>query len=206
MFDTIILYSGAADHALLSMVLKSHNPGVAIVSALGVADLATLSARELSTARLISFGQVEAVPVDIVDALGFGAYQFQVGTPAHAGPTAAMAALSERATHFGAVLTRLIADAQAPTVVDLELFPISGNATIGGLQEMACNVLVNLFWRYASRLATQVAPLPHRQVWTRDVHNSKNASLARRDSASAYARITGREQERAIMPASYAFA
>lgn len=207
MFDTIILYSGAADHALLSMVLKSHNPGVTIVPVLSVADLAAFTSEELATARLVCFGRVDVVPARIVDMLGFGAYQFQVGTPMHSGATAAMAALSERAAQFGGTLRRLIAGADAPVVIDHELFPIAADATVAGLQEMACNVLVNLFWRHASQLAAQVAPLPRRHVRAAEVYGSKNAFQTRRETAPAYVRMISREQERAsAIPTSYAFA
>ena len=159
MFDTIILLTGPAEHSVFTTLLRGHNPGLTVRPVFTADDLAAIEPEWLGRARLIAFTSSVPVPGAVLDQLGYGAYHFHPGSPQYPGRSPARAALDDRATEFGGTVHRLVAQADAGSIVDVERFAITDDASVAGLEEQAYTTLVTMFWRLAELLAKQPAPL-----------------------------------------------
>ena len=78
-FDTIILLAGQREQPLLASILQNQNPLLTTRSVLTLSDVRALEPELLRRARLIAFTTDVIVPPDILDHLGFGAYNFHPG-------------------------------------------------------------------------------------------------------------------------------
>ena len=66
MFDTIILLAGAVEQSALGMLLREHNPQLAVYPGTTPEDLADLNVAVLPRARLIAFSSPVIVPAEIL--------------------------------------------------------------------------------------------------------------------------------------------
>ena len=163
MFDTVILLSSALERAIFMTVLSEHNPSLAIIPVETLADLNALEPDTLATARLISFVTGVIVPADVLDRLGFGAYNFHPGPPSYPGFAPAHFALYQRAAEFGVTAHAMAARVDEGPIVGVEMFSIPPGTSVASLEGMAYARLAYLFWSLANRLATcgkPLAPLP----------------------------------------------
>lgn len=160
MFDTIILLTGAAERPIFASVLCAHNPRLAIIPVETLADLHALEPEILARARLIAYGSGVVVPSNLLDQLGYGAYNFHPGPPACPGWAPAHFALYRRATEFGATAHVMVARVDEGPIVGVEMFAIPPGVSVVGLEGMAYARLAYLFWTLARPLATCSEPLP----------------------------------------------
>jgi hypothetical protein len=160
MFDTIILLSGAAEQSVLPHALIGHNPQLTVIPAATLADLAALNCDRLRRARLLAFVTPEIVPADILDRLGYGAFNFHPGPPSYPGWAPAHFALYNRAAEFGATAHLMADRVDAGPIIGVAQFPIPAGISVFGLEGMAYAHLAHLFWRMAKSLATDAAPPP----------------------------------------------
>jgi methionyl-tRNA formyltransferase len=154
MFDTIILLAGQAEHVVLPLALRGHNPRLTVISVGTAASLASLSPDLLGRARLIAFVTAEIVSNDTLAQLGYGALNFHPGPPSYPGWAPAHFALYERATEFGATAHVMVERVDAGPIVDVVRFPIPATISVLGLEGLAYAHLAQLFWRMAKSLAT----------------------------------------------------
>jgi methionyl-tRNA formyltransferase len=159
MFDTVILLSSALERAIFMTVLSEHNPFLTIIPVETLADLNALEPDTLATARLIAFVTGVIVPADVLDRLGFGAYNFHPGPPGYPGFAPAHFALYQRAAEFGATAHVMAARVDEGPIVGVEMFSIPHGTSVIGLEGMAYARLAYLFWSLAARLATCGKPL-----------------------------------------------
>ncbi len=157
--QTIILLTGPVEQPVLSKVLLGHNPGLAILPVETSAALAALAPELLSQARLVAFTSPIIVPATVLDLLGFGAYNFHPASPDFPGWAPAHFAVYHQATQFGATAHVMAERVDAGPIIDVELFSISRDISVGELQQRAYASLARLFWRQAKILATQSEPL-----------------------------------------------
>ena len=160
MFDTIILLSSAVERPIFASVLSAHHPALTIIPAETLAELTTLSADTLARARLIAYVTGVVVPADMLDRLGYGAYNFHPGPPDFPGWAPAHFALYARATTFGATAHVMAERVDEGAIVGVETFSIPRGASITSLEGMAYARLAYLFWRLAKPLATRSEALP----------------------------------------------
>jgi hypothetical protein len=160
MFDTIILLCGEAERSVLPHALRGHNPHLVVIPVGTPADLAALSPVVLRRARLIAFVTTIIVPSEILDRLGYGAFNFHPGPPEYPGWAPAHFALYDRASEFGATAHVMVEQVDAGPIVDVARFPIPADIPVLGLEGLAYAHLAQLFWRMAKSLATDPAPLP----------------------------------------------
>jgi methionyl-tRNA formyltransferase len=163
MFDTVILLSSALERAIFMTVLSEHNPSLTIIPVETLADLNALEPDTLASARLVAFVTGVIVPADVLDRLGFGAYNFHPGPPGYPGFAPAHFALYQRAAEFGATAHVMSARVDEGPIVGVEMFSIPHSTSVIGLEGMAYARLAYLFWSLAARLATcsqPLAPLP----------------------------------------------
>jgi methionyl-tRNA formyltransferase len=154
MFDTLILLAGSAEHAAMPPVLRDHNPGLTVISVATANDLAALNSDVLERARLIAFVTPEIVPKNILDRLGYGAFNFHPGPPRYPGWAPSHFALYEQAVEFGATVHEMIEQVDAGPIIDVVLFPIPVGISVLGLEGLAYAHLAQFFWRMAKSLAT----------------------------------------------------
>ena len=147
------------EQPVLSKVLLGHNPGLAILPVETSAALAALAPELLSQARLVAFTSPIIVPATVLDLLGFGAYNFHPASPDFPGWAPAHFAVYHQATQFGATAHAMAERVDAGPIVDVELFSIPRDISVGELQQLAYASLARLFWRQAKILATQSEPL-----------------------------------------------
>jgi methionyl-tRNA formyltransferase len=164
MFDTIILLTGAAEHVALAAALRGHHPQLTVHCVTMPDDLAALELASLSRARLIAFATPVIVPPHVLNALGFGAYNFHPGPPQYPGWAPAHFALYEQAMEFGATVHAMAERVDSGPIVDAALFPIPPEISVLGLEGLAYAHLAQLFWKLARTLATQAEPLPERPL------------------------------------------
>jgi methionyl-tRNA formyltransferase len=157
--QTIILLTGPVEQPVLSKVLLGHNPGLAILPVETSAALAALAPELLSQARLVAFTSPIIVPAKVLDLLGFGAYNFHPASPDFPGWAPAHFAVYHQATQFGATAHVMTERVDAGPIVDVELFSIPRDISVGELQQRAYASLARVFWRQAKILATQPEPL-----------------------------------------------
>ena len=170
MFDTIILLTSAVERPIFTSLLSTHNPCLTIVPAETLADLNALEPNTLTRARLIAYVTGVIVPADVLDQLGYGAYNFHPGPPAYPGWAPAHFALYWRATEFGATVHIMAVRVDEGPIVGVEMFSIPPGASVASLEGMAYARLSYLFWTFAKPLATcseQLPPLPVRWSGTK---------------------------------------
>jgi methionyl-tRNA formyltransferase len=163
MFDTVILLSSALERAVFMTVLSEHNPSLTVIPVETLADLNALEPDTLAGARLLAFVTGVIVPADVLDRLGYGAYNFHPGPPSYPGFAPAHFAFDERALEFGATAHVMTARVDEGPIVGVEMFSIPPGTSVASLEGMAYARLSYLFWSLANQLATcgkPLAPLP----------------------------------------------
>ncbi len=183
MFDTLILLSGPAEHSVFATLLRSYNPSLNVLSVFTAADLDAIEAEWLSGARLVSFAGDVKVPAAVVAQLGYGAYNFHPGSPRYPGDTPMQDAIDDRAPDYGCTMHRLTERAETGPIVEVDVFAIPSDASVGKLEEMTYTALVQMFWRMARPLATRHTPLIERAVrWSEVRRSGSDNQHARRKS------------------------
>jgi methionyl-tRNA formyltransferase len=160
MFETIILVTGEPEHAALSAALLGHNPKLHIRRITAPEQVAGLEADELARSRLIAFATPMIVPAQVLDGLGFGAYNFHPGPPRYPGWAPAHFALYERRSEFGATVHVMVEKVDAGPIVSVIQFPIPPQIDAAGLEGLAYAHLAQMFWNLARPLACASGPLP----------------------------------------------
>ena len=178
MFDTIILLTGAVEQGVLTLALLGHNPALTVHWAASAGDLARFEADTLARTRLIAFATPAIVPAGVLDALGYGAYNFHPGPPAYPGWAPAHFALYEGAAEFGATVHAMARRVDSGPIVEAVHFPIPADLDVQGLEGLAYAHLAQLFWRLAKYLATETDLLPHSSLQWRTRAYSRRAYRA----------------------------
>src|SRR5450631_4487963 len=104
MFDTIVLLTGEVEQPVLASILRDYNPRLTVLPVTTSVHLAALKITVLRSARLIAFTTDIIVPPDVLDSLGYGAYNFHPGPPQYPVWSPAHFALYDQAPEFGATL------------------------------------------------------------------------------------------------------
>jgi methionyl-tRNA formyltransferase len=164
MFDTIILLTGPAEQAVLASALLGHNPKLTVHWAGSPDDFTRFDMEALARSRLVAFATPVIVPAGVLDALGYGAYNFHPGPPEYPGWAPAHFALYEQAVEFGATTHAMAARVDSGPIIEAVHFPIPADIGVQGLEGLAYAHLAQLFWRLARHLATQTEPLPPCQL------------------------------------------
>jgi methionyl-tRNA formyltransferase len=175
MFDTIILLTSAVEWLTFMTVLSAHNPSLTIVPVETLTDLNAQESDTLARARLIAFVTGVIVPPNVLDQLGYGAYNFHPGPPTYPGWAPAHFALYKRATEFGATAHVMVARVDEGPIVAVEMFSFPPGASVASLEGMAHGRLAYLFWTLAKQLATcsePLAQLPLRWSGTKNTRRS----------------------------------
>ena len=159
-------------------MLRGHHPDLTIHSVSAVDAFAAFDAALLKRARLLSFASPIIVPAHVLDALGFGAYNFHPGPPEYPGWAPAHFALYDGASEFGATVHVMAERVDCGSIVDAVRFPIPSGIGVQGLEGLAYAHLAQLFWRLSKALASQVAPLPAQQLQWSARTNSRRAYRA----------------------------
>jgi len=168
MFDTIILLTSAVERTIFTSVLSTHNPCLTIIPVETLADLNALEPDTLARSRLIAYVTGVIVPANVLDQLGYGAYNFHAGPPTYPGWAPAHFALYKRATEFGATAHVMVARVDEGPIVGVEMFSIPPGASVASLEGMAYARLSYLFWTLAKPLATCSERLPQLPMqWSR---------------------------------------
>jgi methionyl-tRNA formyltransferase len=167
MFDTIILLAGEAEQKILASLLRQHNPHLAVSAVSSLAAIDALTPDVMARSRLIGFATPVVVPKRILDALGFGAYNFHPGPPHYPGWLPGCFAVYGGAHEFGVTAHVMSEQVDTGPIVGVELFPVPPAASLRSLDELAFVQLARLFWQLAAALATSPEPLPAlQQQWS----------------------------------------
>jgi methionyl-tRNA formyltransferase len=159
MLDTIILLTSAIERPIFTSVLRAHNPRLTIMPVATLAELNALKSDVLARARLIAYTTGIIVPANVLDQLGYGAYNFHPGPPNYPGWAPAHFAFYRRATEFGATAHAMVARVDEGPIVGVEMFPIPPEASVASLEGMTYARLSYLFWSLAQPLACCSEPL-----------------------------------------------
>jgi methionyl-tRNA formyltransferase len=157
--DTIILLTGALEQPVLAQALRKENPQLTVRAVDTADELAALAPEDLARARLIAFATPVVVPGRVLDALGYGAYNFHPGPPEFPGWAASQFALYNGAREFGATAHRMVERVDAGPIVAVERFAITPRMDVGELEKLTYVHLAKIFWRLLGPLARQSGPL-----------------------------------------------
>ncbi len=157
-FDTIILLTGSIEAAALAGVLSIRGPSIDIRYVETLAGLEAFDAATLARARLIAFSTDVIVPPAILDAVGYGAYNFHPGPPNYPGWGPGHFAIYEQAGVFGVTVHEMHTRVDAGPIVGVELFVIPNGTSVARLDQLAFAALARAFWNLAPSL-TRAAPL-----------------------------------------------
>jgi len=159
MFDTIILLTGPAEQAVLAAALRRYNLKLSFHGVSSLAEIDALGTDLLARARLIGFVTPVVVPKRILNALGYGAYNFHPGPPQHPGWLPAYFAIHDRTSYFGATAHVMIERVDAGPIVGVERFRIQPHVGFAGLEQLSYIESARLFWKLARPLAANAEPL-----------------------------------------------
>ena len=159
MFNTIILLAEPAEQAVLATLLRRHNPKLAVRTVASIEEIDALKPDRLARSRLVGFVTPVVVPKRILDALGFGAYNFHPGPPHNPGWMPAHFAIYDRATEFGATVHVMIEQVDAGPIIGVEYFAVPPQAGVLKLEQLAYVQIAKLFWDFAPVLANQTEPI-----------------------------------------------
>ena len=157
--QTIILLTGPVEQPVLSKVLLGHNPGLTIRPVETSAELAAIAPGLLSQARLVAFTTSIVVPINRARSAGFGAYNFHPASPDFPGWAPAHFAVYHQATQFGATAHVMTERVDAGPIVDVELFSIPRDISVGELKSchmprsLACSGRRQKLWRRKPNLS-----------------------------------------------------
>ena len=160
MLDTIILLTSAAEQPILAATLLGHNPRLSVQPVASLTDLTALEPQLLRQARLVAFATGVVVPPQVLNQLGYGAYNFHPGSPNFPGLAPAQFAIYRKATEFGATAHLMVDRVDAGPIIGVELFQIPIDPTVQILELLVYAQLARLFWRLSKVLATQIEALP----------------------------------------------
>jgi methionyl-tRNA formyltransferase len=182
-FDTIILLVGDGNPAVLASLLQTYNRFLTTRPVATLSDLLALQPESLRRARLVAVTTDVIVPANILDQLGFGAYNFHPGSPDFPGWAPAHFAIHNRATQFGATAHLITERVDAGPIVGVELFPIPRDIDVAGLERLACIHVAYLIMRLAKLLATQIEPLPELPIRWSGIKHSRRSYAATFDTS-----------------------
>lgn len=179
MFDIVVLLCGPIEQTALAALLRRHNPHLTIRPVQTLAELESLPRPELRRARLIAFLTPVIVPPSILDALGYGAYNFHPGPPQYPGWLPSYFAVYDGVARFGVTAHRMVERVDAGPIVGVAYFDVAPNTDSTTLEQRAFVEVARLFWELSATLATQSEPLPALSVtWS-------GRKTTRRDFAKA---------------------
>jgi methionyl-tRNA formyltransferase len=173
MFNTIVLLTGAVEQPVFASVLCGHNPRLTVLPVSTSAELAAVESTVLRRARLIAFRTNVIVPPNVLEQLGYGAYNFHPGPPEYPGWAPAHFALYEQATAFGATLHVMVKRVDAGPIVDVERFAVPARISVADLEALAYAHLAQMFSRSAKSLATSSGPLAETAIRWSEKTNSR---------------------------------
>ncbi|HEY4140623.1 MAG TPA: formyltransferase family protein [Pseudolabrys sp.] len=159
MFDTVILLTGSIEERALAPVLRRHSPDLDVRNIKTLDELEVLPRTLLARARLIGFVTPVIVPQQILESLGFGAYNFHPGPPHYPGWVPSHFAIYERAVLFGATAHMMHERVDSGPIVGVEIFPVPPDPTVERLEALALVALARIFWSLSEQLALQTTPL-----------------------------------------------
>jgi methionyl-tRNA formyltransferase len=166
--NIVILAAQPQQHFAIGLLLKEHNPALSITPATTLADLHAIDRALLKRSRLIAFTSGTIVPSEILDAVGYGAYNFHPGPPEYPGWAPAHFAIYQRAAAFGVTAHVMTERVDEGEIIGVESFAVPATISVRGLEQMAYVRLAHLMWRLAKELATRAEPLEKLSVaWGR---------------------------------------
>jgi methionyl-tRNA formyltransferase len=160
MFDTIILVTGTVEQTALAAALQGHNPQLVIRPITASDQFTALDPAELARSRLLAFATPVIVPEQVLNGLGFRAYNFHPGPPRYPGWAPAHFALYEQASEFGATVHVMEELVDSGAIVSVVRFAIPPQIDVLGLEGLTYAHLAQLFWNLAQKLACECEPLP----------------------------------------------
>lgn len=133
-FDIIILLTGSIEAAALAGVLGIRGPSIDIRYVETLAELEAFDTATLARARLIAFSTDVIVPQAILDAIGYGAYNFHPGPPNYPGWGPGHFAIYEQAGVFGVTVHVMHGRVDTGPIVGVELFAIPNGTSVARLE------------------------------------------------------------------------
>ena len=156
MFERIVLLADSTEQGFLVPILATENPALDIRVVSTLDELRAIDTGEFHHARLIAFVTTVIVPIDVLHATGYGAYNFHPGPPDYPGWAPAHFALYDRAKLFGVTLHAMTGLVDAGPILDIDPFPIPPGTTVVSLESAAYSRLVTMFYRWAGALTHDV--------------------------------------------------
>ena len=145
---------------MCSRHLWFYNPALNVIQVSRREHLDALDRFDLSLGRIVGFCTDIVVPSYILDATGFGAYNFHPGPPDYPGWAPAIFAVRDGVRRYGATAHVMAPKVDDGEIVGTNMFNVPAGITLSALECMAYVALLQLFLHFAPRLAATDDPLP----------------------------------------------
>ena len=129
----------------------------------------------LAKARLISFGSRFYVKRDVLDLIGFKAYNFHPGPANFPGWAPFNFALYHEAADYGTTLHEMTADIDSGDIIGEKTFKIPNGCDVFHLMDLTTEAMYSLYEDMAKEIAEYQEPLPAiSQTWTGHIWTKKD--------------------------------
>jgi len=178
MFQTVIVMAPDDTSEHIANHLLSFNPALEILRIALRDDLLALSAEVFARSRLIAFTSPIVVPLHVLNALGFGAYNFHPAPPSYPGLSPAQFAIYRGARIYGATVHEMAEKVDSGPIVGVEFCIVPDGASVFDIELQSFMLLVKIFKELAPHLATNPAPLPPLPVTWSSTKSSRRSLTA----------------------------
>jgi len=159
MIKEILLLSDPALMPDLKAVLCEVNPKLKVTPIWSLEQLVQRCLSPLKNTRMLSFGSDVIVPVEILQRLTCGAYNFHPGPPTYPGKFPSSFFLCDGGTRFGSTVHEMATKVDSGPIVAVDWFNVAPETDCVTLNVASFRSLRGLFLKLAPHLAKKAHPI-----------------------------------------------
>ena len=134
-------------------ILKKHSPSTSYLLICEKAELNLISKSYLKDSRLISFSSKIIVPEQVLDNLGYGAFNIHPGPPQLPGWAPFSFAIYNSKKNFGVTFHKMTAQVDSGPIIAVNSFPIGEDIVQSDLENIALSASLKLIEAWAAKLS-----------------------------------------------------
>ncbi len=146
-------------------ILHKEDPTKNILRVDSLSELMVLSVHFLQSARLIAFLTKVIVPQDILEKIGYGAYNFHPGPYQYLGWAPFSFALYQGETSHGTTVHEMIAEVDAGPIIAMEEYPIRADLVQSDLEAICLESCFKMLARLTKIFCQASMPIPLNTQW-----------------------------------------
>lgn len=173
-FKNFIILSSSEYVYQVCEILHQQDPTINITTVESLSELKVLAVHFLQSARLIAFLTKVIVPQEILEMIGYGAYNFHPGPPQYPGWAPFSFALYQRETSYGITVHEMIAEVDAGSIIAVEEFPIRADLVQSDLEAICLESCFKMMEHLSKILCQAPMPVPLNKEWGKVKRNQED--------------------------------